>query len=61
MPSYIILQMQVRRDTLTVSEILKMSDPSQWRYLSTTLNLADFAFRGVRTEILLLNIRKRKE
>ena len=36
-----------------VSEILRMSNPSQWRYVSTTCNPADLASRGVRVESFL--------
>ena len=38
-----------------VSEILKMSKPSQWRYVSTTHNPADLASRGVTVEYFLKN------
>ncbi len=38
-----------------VSEILKMSNPSQWRYVSTTHNRADLASRGVRVKSFLRN------
>ncbi|TKS69341.1 hypothetical protein D9C73_003405 [Collichthys lucidus] len=36
-----------------VSEILRMSNPTQWRYVPTTYNPADLASRGVRVESFL--------
>lgn len=36
-----------------ISEILKMSNPSQWRYVPTADNPADLASRGLRTELFL--------
>ena len=36
-----------------VSEILSVSNPSQWRYVNTTSNPADLASRGVKVESLL--------
>ena len=33
-----------------VSAILKVSRPSQWRFLNTSINPADMAFRGLRVE-----------
>lgn len=36
-----------------VSEILKMSNVSQWRYVNTSTNPADLASRGVKVQLLL--------
>ncbi|KAL7849608.1 hypothetical protein SRHO_G00212310 [Serrasalmus rhombeus] len=38
-----------------VSEILKASKASQWRYVNTTHNPTDFASRGMRAEPFLIN------
>ena len=38
-----------------VTEILKMSEASQWRYVSTAHNPADLASRGMRAELFLKN------
>lgn len=38
-----------------VSEILKVSDASQWRFVNTVHNPADLASRGVRAELFLNN------
>lgn len=38
-----------------VSEILKVSRSSQWRYVNTAINPADIASRGLRVETFLRN------
>lgn len=38
-----------------VSEILKVSDPSQWKYVNTLSNPADVASRGLKVDMFLRN------
>lgn len=38
-----------------VSEILKVSQPAQWRYVNTSSNPADAASRGLNTDVFLKN------